>query len=177
MDMQQFAPVTQNFTKLVLAAGTTNTLSTTNGGTFAINGILYFTNAGTTSGTAFTNQALPTTDFLTGNAFIPIPVPLSSPNLAGVPNGAVGYGCVYTIGLDHTTNAIRCIQGQIAAMDVNGKFITAPQFGGLGGGSGTLDNDFCAIGYVFVYLGSTATATWTFGRHFEILFVASSQFG
>ena len=160
MDLQQFIPVTMNFTKQVLAAGTTTTISTTNGGTFAIKGKLYFTNAGSSSGTAFTNQATPTVDFATGNAFLPIPIPNVAPNLA------LGYGSVFTIGLDHTTNTLRVIQGQVSALDVSGNFITAPQFGALGpAGSGTTDNDFCPIGYLVVKLGATAVATWTFGTN------------
>ena len=160
MDMQQAIPLTQNLSKLVLAAGTTTTITTTNGGTFAIRGKLYFTNAGSTSGTAFTNQATPTTDFATGVAFKPIPIPNAAPNLA------LGYGSVFTIGLDHTTNTLRVIQGTIEALDISGNFINAPQFGGLGpSGSSSTDNDFCPIGYLVVKLGSTAVATWTFGTN------------
>ena len=160
MDMQFAAPLTANLSKLVLAAGSTTTISTTNGGTYAIKGKLYFTNAGSTSGTAFTNAATPTTDFATGAAFKPIPIPNTAPNLG------LGYGSVFVIGLDHNTNALKVIQGTIEALDNNGKFINAPQFGGLGpSGSGSTDNDFCPIGYLIVQLGATAVATWTFGTN------------
>lgn len=156
MDMQSAIPVTMNFSKATLAAGTTTTISTTGTTTYAIRGKFY-------TKTAITNGATPTTDYATGLAFIPIPIPLSSPNLGGVPNGAAGYGCVYTVGFDSSGN-IKVIQGTIAALDGSGNFITAPQFGGLGpAGSGSTDNNFCPIGYIVVKLGSTAVATWTFG--------------
>lgn len=157
MDYQSAIPATVCLTKVVLAAGTTTTLSSTNAATFGIKGKAYV------QGSAWTNQATPTTDFSTGNAFIPIPIPLSSPNLPGVPNSAAGYGCVFTVGLDHS-GTMRVAQGQIAALDGNGAFITAPQFGGVGpDGSGTTDNDFVPIAYIIVKLGASAVATWTFG--------------
>lgn len=158
MDDQSQIPVTMALQKAGLAAGTTTTLSTTATVPYAIRGKAY-------SKTAITNGASPTTDYATNLAFVPIPVPLSSPNLPGVPNSAPGYGSVYTVGFDHSGN-LQVIQGQIAALDVNGNFVTAPQFGGLGPqGSGSTDNDFCPIGYMVVKLGSTAVATWTFGTN------------
>jgi hypothetical protein len=159
MDQLAQNPLTLCLSKVALAAGTTTTLSTTGTTIFAIQGKAY-------SKTAITNGATPTTDWATGLPFVPIPVPLSSPNLPGVPNNAAGYGCVYTVGFDHSGN-IKVIQGQIAALDSAGNFITAPQFGGLGNAPGSTTppvyNDFCAIGYIIVKLGSTAVATWTFG--------------
>ena len=69
------------------------------------------------------------------------------------------------VGLDHSGN-VRVIQGQIAALDGSGNFITAPQYGGMGpAGSGSTDNDFCPIGQIVVQLGATAVATWTFGTN------------
>lgn len=158
MDDQSSIPVTMALQKAGLAAGTTTTISTTATVPYAIRGKAY-------SKGAITNGATPTTDYVTGLPFTPIPIPLSSPNLPGVPNGAAGYGCVYTVGLDHSGN-VQVIQGQIQALDANGNFITAPQFGGLGPqGSGSTDNDFCPIGYIVVKLGSSAVATWTFGTN------------
>lgn len=152
MDQQQFAPITANFTKGTLAAGTTTTISTTGTITYAIKGKLF-------TKTAITNGATPTTDFATGNAFLPIPIPNTAPNLA------LGYGSVYVVGFDKSGN-IKVIQGTIEALDVNGNFIRAPMFGGLGPvGQGSTDNDFCPIGYIVVQLGSTAVATWTFGTN------------
>lgn len=158
MDDQSSIPVTMCLSKATLAAGTTTTLSTTGTTTYAIRGKAY-------SKTAITNGATPTTDYATGLPFVPIPVPLTSPNLPGVPNNAPGYGCVYTVGFDHSGN-IKVIQGQIQALDSSGAFVVAPQFGGLGPqGSGSNDNDFCPIGYMVVKLGATAVATWTFGTN------------
>lgn len=158
MDQLALLPATCNYTKAGLAAGTTTTLSTTATVQYAIQGKSY-------SKTAITNGATPTTDYATGLAFVPIPIPLSSPNLPSVPNNAAGYGGIFTVGFDHSGN-VKVIQGQITALDASGNFITAPQFGGLGpDGSGSTDNDFCPIGYIIVKLGSTAVATWTFGAN------------
>ena len=152
MDYQTQQPVTMNFTKATLAAGTTTTISTTGTTTYAIRGKFY-------SKTAITNGATPTTDWATGLVFKPIPIPNTAPNLA------LGYGSIYAVGLD-STGAIRVVQGTIEALDVNGNFINAPQFGGDGpAGSGKTDSDFCPIGYIVVQLGSTAVATWTFGTN------------
>lgn len=152
MDQQSFIPVTMNFTKAALAAGTTTTISTTGTTTFAIRG-KFFTKA------AITNGATPVVDFATGAAFKPIPIPNTAPNLG------LGYGCVFVVGFD-AAGVVRVIQGTIEALDVNGKFINAPQFGGLGpSGAAVTNNDFCAIGYIVVQLGATAVATWTFGTN------------
>lgn len=152
MDNQAFASGTYNLTKGSLAAGTTTTISTTGTITYAILGKLY-------TKTAITNGATPTTDYATGLAFKPIPIPATAPNLA------LGYGSVFVVGFDHSGN-VKVIQGGIEALDVNGNFINAPQFGGLGpNGNATTDNDFCPIGYIVVQLGSTAVATWTFGTN------------
>lgn len=152
MDAQAAIPTTLNFSKAALAAGTTTTLSTTGTTTYAIRGKFY-------TKTAITNGATPTTDYATGAAFKPIPIPNVAPNLE------LGYGCVFTVGLDHSGN-IKVIQGSIEPLDASGNFIRAPQFGGLGpSGSGSTDNDFCPIGYIVVQLGATAVATWTFGTN------------
>lgn len=152
MDTLQAIPVTMNFSKATLAAGTTTTLSTTGTTTYAIKGKFY-------QKTAITNGAAPIVDYATGTAFLPIPIPATAPNLAA------GYGSVYSVGFDHSGN-IKVIQGTIVALDANGNFINAPQFGGLGPqGSGSTDNDFCFIGYILVQLGAAAVATWTFGTN------------
>lgn len=158
MDVQQFVPVTMCLGKVTLAAGTTSTLSNTGTTTYAVKGKAY-------TKAAMANAATPTVDWCTGNAFISIPIPLSSPNLPGVPNGAAGYASIYTVGFD-STGALRVVQGTIVGLDSAGAFLQAPQFGGLGpAGSGSTDNDFCPIGYIIVKLGSTAVATWTFGTN------------
>lgn len=152
MDYQAAIPATINLTKNAVAAGTTTTISTTGTATYAIKGKLY-------TKSALTNQATPTTDYATGNAFLPIPIPNTAPNLA------LGYGCVFTIGFDHSGN-LKVVQGTVVPLDSSGNFINASQFGGVGPeGSGSTDNDFCPIAYLIVQLGSTAVATWTFGTN------------
>ena len=158
MYMRSVAPLTLCLSKVTLAAGTTTTISTTGTTVYAIRGKAY-------SKAAITNGATPTTDWAIGNAFIPIPIPLSSPNLPGVPNGAAGYASIYMVGLD-SGGSVRVIQGSIVALDASGAFLTGLTFGGLGpSGSSTTNNDFCPIGYIIVKLGSTAVATWTFGTN------------
>lgn len=143
MDQQQAIPVTMNFTKATLAAGTTTTLSTTGTTTYAIRGKFY-------TKSAITNGATPTTDYITGLAFTGI---------------LANQGGVFTVGFDHSGN-IKVVQGTITALDASGNFITAPQFGGLGPqGSGSTDGDFCPIGYILIQAGSTADNShgWRFG--------------
>lgn len=152
MDQQSLIPLTLCLSKVALAAGTTTTISTTGTTTYGIKGKAY-------TKAAITNGATPIVDFSTGAAFLPIPIPATAPNLAA------GYGSVFTVGLD-STGAVRVIQGTVVPLDTSGNFINAPQFGGLGPqGSGSTDNDFCAIGYIVVKLGATAVATWTFGTN------------
>ena len=152
MDLQQFNPVTMCLSKVTLAAGTTTTLSNTGAIVYAIRGKAY-------SASALNNTATPTVDFATGNAFLPIPIPATAPNLAA------GYGSIFMAGLDHA-GTLRVIQGTVVPLDSSGNFINAPQFGALGpAGSGSTDQDFCPIGYIVVKLGATAVATWTFGTN------------
>lgn len=152
MDMQQQIPITMCLSKVALAAGTTTTISTTGTTTYAVKGKAY-------TKAAITNGATPTTDFATGAAFLPIPIPATAPNLAA------GYGSVYTVGLD-TSGNIKVVQGTIVPLDASGNFINAPQFGGLGGpGVDSSTTDFCPIGYIVIKLGATAVATWTFGTN------------
>lgn len=152
MDQQASIPVTMNFTKAALAAGATTTINTTGTTTYAIKGKFY-------TKTAISGGATPVVDYATGAAFIPIPIPATAPNLAA------GYGSIYAVGFDVSGN-IKVIQGTVVPLDTSGNFINAPQFGGLGPqGSGSTDNDFCAIGYIVVKLGALAVATWTFGTN------------
>jgi hypothetical protein len=74
---------------------------------------------------ALSNVATPTTDYATGAAFLPIPIPPRPPT------SRPGYGSVYTVGFDHSGN-LKVIQGTIVPLDASGNFINAPQFGGLG---------------------------------------------
>lgn len=143
MDLQQFQPVTMCMSKVTLAAGSTTTLSNTGTITYAIRSKAY-------TKSAMTNAATPTTDYATGNAFLPVPA---------------NYGSVFIIGLDSSGN-LKAIQGTVVPLDSSGNFVNAPQFGGFGpAGSGSTDNDFCPIGYLIIKAGATASSSpgWTFG--------------
>lgn len=170
MDTVAKAPLTMCFAKAGLAAGTTTTISTTATVPYCIESVF------ATSKTAITNGATPTTDWSTGNPFVPIPIPLTTTGLPGsVPAACAGYACAYAVGFDHSGN-VKVIQGPIVGLDANGNFISAapslnPSLGPNGPNPGTIaggvtaDNDFCPIGIIAVKLGSTAVATWTFGTN------------
>ena len=169
MDVVAKASITMCLTKATLAAGNTTTISTTGTTTYLIESFFY-------TKAAITNGATPTTDWATGNAFVPIPVPGTTTGLPpGVPSAPTlgGYACAYVIGFDHSGN-VKAIQGPIVALDIGGNFISAgptlpPALGPAGPNPGTIaggvsaDNDFCPIGFVVTKLGSAAAATWTFG--------------
>lgn len=128
--------------KAGLAAGTTTTITIANQTDYAIGGKAY------RKATA-TNAATPTTDALTGAAFLPVPVGSAT---------AGGYGCVFVVGLD-SSGAIKVIQGEITRTDTvavaSSKFIDAPEFP-------TVPDTVCPIGYIITRTDSTASA-WTFG--------------
>lgn len=149
MDYQGNVPLTMTLSKVTLAAGTTSTLSTTGTTIFAIRGKAF-------SKAVLANVATPTLDWVTGLAFLPI---------------LVNQGSIFMVGFD-TGGNLKCIQGTIAALDgalvATAKFLTAPQFGGMGGptGAGSTNQDFCPIGYIVVKCGSDfVTTTWTFGTN------------
>ena len=132
-DFLAMQPMTAAFTKAGLAVGTTTTLTTANTSNYAIRGKAY-----TAAGAS--NAATPTTDAVTGAAFLPIAV-----NKAGV----------FVICLD-TSGALKVVQGSIVDYSDAGVFAVAPQFPGIP--SDTL----CPIGYELVKVISTGS-TWTFG--------------
>lgn len=157
-DQLSNAPVTMCLSSMAFAEGTTSTLSTTGTNAYIIGGFFY-------SRTALTNQATPTTDWATGNAFIPIPIPLTTTGLPpGVPAAAAGYVCAFLLGFD-SGGTLRAIQGPIMGCDTSGNPVRAPSLPATLGpaGSGSTDNDFCPCGFIVVKLGSTAVATFTFG--------------
>jgi hypothetical protein len=152
------APVTMALTNFAFAEGSTSTISTTGTNTYLINSKFY-------SRTALSNQATPTTDWATGLAFIPMPIPLTTSGLPpGVPV-AGGYACAFTLGFDSGGN-LKAIQGPIVGTDGAGNFIgPAPSLSASLGPAGpnSTANDFCPCGYIVVLSGSTAAATFTFG--------------
>lgn len=135
MDQLSRAPFTGCVSNCALAAGTTTTISTTGTTNYGIRGKAY-------SKTAITNGATPTTDYATGNAFLPV---------------AANQGSIYSVCLDSGGN-VRVIQGTVAPLDVNGNFILAPQLG-------PLTEDVAMIGYIVIKAGSTAVGNWLFGTN------------
>lgn len=135
MDFQAAQPYTMCVSKAALAAGTTTTLSNTGTILFAIRGKAY-------SKAAMTNAATPTTDWGTLLPFVPVPA---------------NFGSVFLVGNDAAGN-LRAVQGTVVPLDANGNFINAPQFGGA-------PLNFCAIGYLIVKAGATASSApgWVFG--------------
>jgi hypothetical protein len=102
---------------------------------------------------ALANTTTPITDYATGKGFLPV---------------MANQGSTFLIGFN-AAGQLKAVQGTINPLDVNGNFLTAPQFGGLcpagsqtGPGSGT---DFCPIGYLIIQCGATANASngWVFG--------------
>lgn len=132
MDALSQIPLTMCTMKAAIAAGTTTTLSTTGTTLYCIKGKAY-------SKAALTNQATPTTDAATGSAFVAV---------------GANYGCVFVVGFDSSGN-LKVSQGPLQALDVNGSFILAPQFG-------PVPDTVCPIGYIVIKVGSTGS-NWTFG--------------
>jgi hypothetical protein len=118
-----------------LSAGTTTTINTTGTIIYAILGKAY-------NKAQLSNGATPTTDYVTGAAF------------EGV---LANYGSVFTIGFN-AAGTLKVVQGEIQALDAQGNFVTAPQFG-------PIPNDFCPIGYLVIKADSTAddSTGWIFG--------------
>jgi hypothetical protein len=124
--------------KAGLAAGTTTTLTIGTTVAFSIGGRAY-------SKTNASNIATPTTDALTGAAFVPV-----QPN----------QGSVFVVALDSGGN-LKIAQGSVVALDGAAGGSTAlfsntpPQFP-------TLPDTLTAIGYIVTKVGASGS-TWTFG--------------
>ncbi|MBK8810753.1 MAG: hypothetical protein IPN69_08495 [Acidobacteria bacterium] len=119
--------------KAGLAAGTTTTLTSANAITYSINSVAY-------AKAITSNEATPTTDIVTGAAFVAIPV---------------GSGAVFTIGRD-SAGALKVAQSKIVVLDSDEDFPAAPPQ------LARLPNSYTTIGYVSVKVG-TSGAAWTFG--------------
>lgn len=139
-------PITMCLSAASLAAGTTTTYTAS-----ALTGVVrskIFLRA------AAANTATPTSDVVTALPFKPQTFPANA--------NSGGTGSVYVfcyVGAPGPTTAasnIRVAQGTIEALDINGNFINLPQFPVLP------DNVF-PFGTLFVRLGPTAVANWTFG--------------
>ena len=127
---------TMCFTKVVAAAGTTSTITTTNATDFIIDGKFG------TQLDALTNQATPTTDHLTGAAFAPLAIN------EGV---AIVLGTIAAGG----TNLV-AVQGDIQSLESGTtEFLIAPHFS-------SIPDTMCPFAYIIVTNDSTGAA-WTFG--------------
>ncbi len=168
MDTVAKAPLTMALASFAFAEGSNANINTTGTNAYIIEGFFY-------SRTALTNQALPATDYATGNAFIAMPVPGTTtglgPSIPSAPTGG-GYACALTLGFN-AAGTLLAIQGPIVAIDTNGNFISAspslsPSLGPPGPNPGTTagiqaDNDFCPCGFIVVKSGSAAVAAFTPG--------------
>jgi hypothetical protein len=168
MDTVQQAPITMCRDPMTFAEGTGSTINTTGTNIYIIQSLFK-------SRTALSNQATPTTDLATGNAFIPMPVPGTTtglpPGVINVP-AAGGYACAFGLGFNAAGDLL-AIQGPIVGIDVNGTFIQGapslqPSLGPPGPNPGTIagiqaDANFCLCGVIVVKSFATATATFTFG--------------
>lgn len=130
-----------NFARVALAAGTTTTITTTVAAMYSIGGKIYTKDA-------ITNGATPTTDVMTGAAFVPLPVPTSA---------ADAKGCAFVVALN-AAGDVKVAQGPL----VNVNDVT--------GGSAMyqlpmLSDDLCPIGYIIVKGSASQVATWTFGTN------------
>lgn len=135
MEPLQATPFTHFFGKAGLAVGTTTTTTTSNGTVFVyeIKGKAY-------NATGASNGATPTTDALTGAAFVAVPI---------------NKACVFVFGYNAAGN-LKCVQGSIVDYNDAGVFTgAAPSFPAL-------PDDFCPIGYELVKIISTGSA-WTMG--------------
>lgn len=120
--------------KAALAAGTTTTFSTTGTTLYCIDGEAY-------SVAAASNVATPTTDVVTGVAFVAV---------------AANYGCVFVFGYN-AAGAIKVAQGAITDLDSAGNFILSPEYP-------PIPADFCPFGELIIQAGSTTVAPgWVFG--------------
>jgi len=130
MDNHMAAPLTFALGKATLAAGTGSSVSSTGTLAYAIRSLVY-------SHAAMSNTATPTTDAVTGLAFLPV---------------KRGYMSVFVFGYN-ANGDLRVVQGGV--VPTGG---VAPQFPGL-------PNDFCSIGYLVISAGITADATtgWVLG--------------
>lgn len=125
-----------------LSAGTTTTFTTASAHTYSINGKRFSTNAAT-------NAATPTTDAVTGAAFVPV---------------TASKGCVFVFCYDGTSataaTAIKVVQGPLEdltteATDATVSFKIYPRFP-------SIPDTLTPFGYVVTKVGS-AGSTWTFG--------------
>lgn len=142
MDNLSIPPLTMCTSKATLAAGTTTTFTTTGATLYCIKGKAFTTSAAS-------NSATPTTDAVTGAAFVAVPA---------------SYGCVFVFCYDGTSataaTAIKVVQGPLAALSTeadgaNAKFTLAPQFP-------MVPDTLAPFAYCVTKVGASGSS-WTFG--------------
>lgn len=94
--------------------------------------------------TPITTGATPTTDAVTGLAF---PLLIGGGSVANTP----GQGTVVVWGLN-AAGTVRCAQGSIEKLDMQGNFVNVPQFP-------PIPDDFCPFAYQVLKAGATASAS------------------
>lgn len=134
-DLHASYPVSQFLGKANLAAGTTNTLTTTP----VPAPTPYNIRSKGYSRAALTNAAVPTVDFATGKAFIPV-----------APNQGSVFVCTYD-----AAGTLRVCQGTVEALDGAGGWINPPQFPAP-------PDTTCPFAYIMVRVGTNGAA-WSFG--------------
>lgn len=123
-----------------LVIGATTTLTISADMTYCIQGKAYLDGAGT-------NQATPTTDYLTGAAFLPI---------------AANKASVFVVCLN-SSGAIKVVQGSIVSLDGAADGNDATYLNGPPAFPATIPADVCPIGYILTRCGASTVASWTFG--------------
>lgn len=141
MDYFQNVPSHQTTTVAGLAAGTTTTLTWANDVLYSIKGKAYKKAAGS-------NQATPTTDAVTGAAFVAV---------------GAGYGSIFVVGFDSGGN-LKVAQGSVEQFSAGGQSATAGSSCYFGNAPRfpSLPDTMTPCGYIVVKVGSSGSA-WTFG--------------
>jgi hypothetical protein len=137
MDNLAYYPVTGKFSHTVLVRDSAaTTISSTNRFDYAIKSKSY-------TKAALSTAATPTTDVVTGAAFVPV---------------KTSQGSIFVLGLDSSGN-IKVAQGQVVTLDSSGAFTNAPYWPAI-------PDTIAVIGYLVVKAGSTASASgWLFGTN------------
>lgn len=132
MDLYQQSPLSRSNDAAGASAGTTTTVTTARIMPFTIKGKAY-------RGAALTNQAFPTTDLLTGAAFVAI---------------AASQAVILVLGFN-AAGTLCAIQGKTVNLDANNNCTIAPQFP-------PIKDTMAPFAYVVCKNGSTGSS-WTPG--------------
>jgi hypothetical protein len=140
--VESWRGLTASLTNGLLVAGTTSTLTTT------VTIVPVLDGKFTTTLTAITNQAHPTTDF---NTLLPFVKMVGGNSVANTP----GQGCVVVYGL--SAGVVKAVQGPIRNLDMQGNFQwDAPQFPAM-------PANFVPFAYAVLKAGATAATSIVVG--------------